>query len=120
MLPGLVPLDAVDRGAMHAKIPSDLGHRLTASRQLALNLQHLFLRQRRPTLAAGFTGLTLRLRCLYRRCTDNFFAGGQRDGLLGLGQIQLDALGRKQYNLRLLQRVCDLLELLSRKDVHVH
>jgi len=105
---------------MHAKIPNDLGHRLTTSRQLALDLQHFLLRQRRPTLAAGLTSLTLRLRCLYGRCPYDFFAGGQRNGLLGLGQIQFNVLGRKQRNLRLLQGVCDLLELLSRKDVHAH
>ena len=119
MLPGLIPLNAVNSGGVHAKFLSDLGHRFPTSSQLALNFQHLRLSQHRHTtlsLAAGLTSLTLRLRL----SANNLLASGQSDGLLGISQIQLNVLARIKGKTSIVERLDDLIELGFRKDVHVH
>ncbi len=120
MLPGLTGLDAVDRGGVHAKLLGDLAHRFAPSCQLALDLQHLGLRQHRhstPSLAAGLMSLTLRL--AYGFCTYSFFGGRQSNGLLGVSQINLHVLARIKRETSQLKCVNDLIELAFRKDVHV-
>jgi len=114
VFPRLVPLDAVDRGAVDAKLLSDLGDRLATSLQLALNLQHLLLRQRRPRLAARHTSLRLRLRSLYGGCT--YSLGCWCD--CRLGHVQFDVLAGVDGHEGVLQGSGDLLELFVRKNVH--
>ena len=116
-LPGLTPLDVVDGGAMHPKLTGNLGHRLTTGRQLALDLQHLALIQRSHTTlpTAGLRSLTLRL-----RLAGSFLGSGQCGGLLRCGQIQLNVLSLSQRSVRLDKSLSDELELVLRKNVHVH
>ena len=121
MLPRFPPLNTVHCGGVYTKLLGDFANGLSASSQLALDLQHLGLRQHchaTLTLTAGLASLTLRL--AYGFCPYNFFANGQGDGLLGISQINLDVLARINNKTGSIQSFDDFVELGFRKDVHVH
>ncbi len=87
VLPGLAPLDAVDRGEVDLVVTAD-GSGSIAIGQTTLDLQHL-LDVKCPVRTARLTSLTLRLR----------LSGGLGRFDCRSGAIEVDGLGRSQERL---------------------
>jgi len=87
VLPGLAPLDAVDRGEVDLEVTADRGGTLALS-QSPLDFQHL-LGVKCPVPTARLTSLSLRLRL--GRCCGCFHCRR--------GAIEVDGLGRFQQRL---------------------
>ena len=105
MLPGLAPLDRIDRGEMHLVIAANSGSTFTSSKS-GFDLDHLRHVQGTVLPAARDMGLTLRLSLLGRLWS---FDGGCR-------AVKIHGLGRLQDALDGLDAVRESADLCIRKD----